>query len=96
MSRGRHDPYSKAEVAIRGLACPFVQAGSEAHMSTDGCKPGEGFKETRLLLYADTRPPATELRSQLTMVLQGTHMAEAHPVLPLRFLPEALERVQVS
>lgn len=45
------DQYTKAEVAARGLACPFAKSSPEAYATVDVCRPDEGFKETRLLLY---------------------------------------------
>lgn len=50
---GAPDRYNRAEVATRGLACPFANSD---RMSTDVCKPTEGFKEPRLLLYVQTKP----------------------------------------
>lgn len=50
------DRYSKAEVATRGLACPFANSDRDAYMSIDVCKPTEGFKEARLLLYVQPKP----------------------------------------
>lgn len=49
--------YSRAEISNYGLSCPFAKSAPEAYMSIDTCKPNEGFKEVRLLLYAHPRPP---------------------------------------
>lgn len=51
------DQYNRAEVPTRGLACPFAKSDPEAYMSKDVCKPNEGFKEPRLLLYVQPKPP---------------------------------------
>lgn len=58
MNGGLHDQYNRAEVWTRGLACPFAKSDPDTHMSTDACKPDEGFKETRLLLYVDPGSPS--------------------------------------
>lgn len=51
------EQYNRAEVGTRGLACPFAKSHPELYMSIDVCKPNEGFKEPRLLLYVQPRPP---------------------------------------
>lgn len=55
MTGGQQDvapsKYNRAEVSTRGLACPFAQSDPEAYMNIDACRPSEGFKEPRLLLY---------------------------------------------
>lgn len=43
------EPYNRAEVGTRGLACPFAKSDPETYMSIDACKATEGFKEPRLL-----------------------------------------------
>lgn len=58
----QRDEYSKAEVAARGLACPFAKSNPETYVNADVCRPGEGFKETRLLLYVQWYPPAHSSR----------------------------------
>lgn len=44
--------YSRADISLHGLSCPFAKSAR-----IDTCKPVEGFKEVRLLLYAHPRPP---------------------------------------
>lgn len=43
--------YSRAEISIHGLACPFAKSDPELYMNIDACKAVDGFKEVRLLLY---------------------------------------------
>lgn len=52
--------YNRAEVGTNGLACPFAKSDAERYMNIVVCKPSEGFKEPRLLLYVKPRPPLRE------------------------------------
>lgn len=76
MNSGRQhaaqEPYNRAEVGIRGLACPFAKSDPQTYMSIDACKPHEGFKEPRLLLYvrpARDTVPLPIMTTQLTTPL---------------------------
>lgn len=87
---GAPEQFSRAEISIRGLACPFAKFDPETYMNIDACRPNDGFKEARLLLYVHPRPPVSEerraappvLKTQvpsksiwLTRLLQRAHMA---------------------
>ena len=99
------DQYNRAEVSIRGLACPFAKSDPETYMSMNACRTTEGFKELRELRYVP-RPQTAGPRGAkgsshvslgiwLTRLLQRAHMAKAHLVFPLRILPHSLEYLHV-
>lgn len=62
------EPYNRADVGTRGLACPFAKSDPETYMSIDACKATDGFKEPRLLLYVRPGPPSGKGRMPLPIM----------------------------